>query len=321
MKKSRLRTLFIGLLGGVAYSFLTMLIVSENHNNISISYVFILPIIMGAIPVLFSTKEQLKSYYSFILLPWLIVILFYTLSLVLKFEGMICLVIIITPFLLLGSLGAFIFRLIKLKSKGNGSKLYFSLFIPFIVLIAENNITPSSQINEISTSIKIYAPSPKIWENIKNVKNINHNEINTHFIHFMGFPKPIDGRLDKEGINGVRHITWEKGIKFKEKITEWNNNESFSYDISVDPSTIPPESLDEHVIIGGRYFDLIDGSYTIKDSNNSEKTVTLTCKYRITSNINFYSKWWADFILNDFNEMILEVIKNRCEKKTITNNN
>jgi hypothetical protein len=129
----------------------------------------------------------------------------------------------------------------------------------------------------------------------------------------MGIPKPLDGRLNKDGVGGVRSITWEKGIKFREIIDQWNEGSGFSYAIKVDPKSIPPTTLDEHVMIGGKYFDVIKGGYRIVPLNAKQNIIELTCTYRITSNLNFYGKWWADFILNDFNNMILEVIKNRCE--------
>lgn len=313
MKNSRLRTLLIGLTAGVVYAFLSMLIVTHFHENVSVAYIFVLPIILGAIPVLFSTKEQLSAYKSYLLLPWIITFTFFILSYVTGFEGMICLLIIVAPFLLLGTLGAFIFRLIKLKNERNGTKLYVSLFIPLLILGIETNFPATDQIHTVSTTIVINADKSKVWTNVKNIKDIQPNEIETHFVHLMGIPKPLNGELDKEEIGGTRHITWEKGIKFEEKITAWDEKKGFSYNINVDPNSIPPTSLDEHVMIGGKYFDVLNGSYKIEELSQAKNKVTLTCTYRVTTNLNFYSKLWADFILDDFNEMILEVIKKRSE--------
>jgi hypothetical protein len=314
MEPSRIRTLLIGLAAGVVYAFLAMLLITANHKNVSVAYIFILPLILGAIPVLFSTKEQLHSYKMYLLLLWGIVMTFFFLCFISGFEGMICLVIIIGPFLLLGSLGAFIFRLIRLKYNGKGTKLYASLTLPFLVLLIETNFQASDQFHSVKTSIEINAGNRLVWENIKNVRNIRPAEINRHFIHLIGIPKPLNGQLDKEGVGGVRSITWEKGIRFKEKIKTWNEGHGFAYDIDVDPESIPPTTLDEHVMIGGSYFDVVEGSYQLDRANEHKQVVTLTCKYRVTTSLNLYSKWWADLVLNDFNETILEVIKKRCER-------
>lgn len=287
MINSRLKTLLIGLTAGVVYAFLSMLIVTHFHENVSVSYIFILPIILGAIPVLFSTKEQLRAYKTYLLLPWIITFTFFILSFVTGFEGMICLVIIVAPFLLLGTLGAFIFRLIKLKNEGNGTKLYVSLFIPLLMLGIETNFQATDQIHTVSTTIEINAEKSKIWDNVKNIKDIQSNEIETHFVHLIGIPKPLSGELDKEGVGGIRHITWDKGIKFEEKITSWDDSNAFTYDINVDPNSIPPTTLDEHVMIGGKYFDVLHGSYKIEQLNQTKNKVTLTCTYRVTTNLIF----------------------------------
>lgn len=313
MKKSRLRTLIIGLTAGVLYAFLVMLLVTNNHDNVSITYIFALPLILGAIPVLFSTKEQLESYKTYLIIPWGITLIFFLLAWGLDFEGMICLVIIVVPFLFLGTLGAFIFRLIKLKNQGNGTKLYASLFLPLLILGIETNFQATDQIHTVSTAIEIEADKSKIWDNVKNVKDIQPDEIETHFVHLIGIPKPLNGEIDKDGIGGTRHITWDKGIKFEEKITSWDDSNGFTYDINVDPNSIPPTTLDEHVMIGGKYFDVLNGSYKIEKLSEEKSKVILTCSYRVTTNLNLYSKLWADFILDDFNKMILEVIKKRSE--------
>jgi hypothetical protein len=314
MKLTKNQTLFVGLGAGVAYAFFTMLLVTRFHQNVSIGYIFVLPFILGMIPVMLSTQEQLKSYWNYIILPWGITIVFCLLCIALHFEGVICLVIIVGPFLILGTLGAFIYRLIKLRDQGPKTALYSSLFLPFLFLAFEHNFRTTDQFHIVTTQIEINSNKAVIWENIKNVKDIQKSEISNHFVHLIGIPKPLSGELDKDGIGGIRSITWEKGIKFQEIIKTWDNENSFTYDINVDSKSIPPTTLDEHVMIGGRYFDVIEGGYKIDQISDSKNLLTLTCKYRVTTNLNFYSKLWADFILDDFNEMILEVIKKRSEK-------
>lgn len=319
MFRSRLLTLVIGLFGGVAYAFIVMLLITAVHRNVSITYIFSLPIILGAIPVLLSTKEQLKSYKSYLLLPWGITLTFFFLCYIMRFDGMICLVVIIGPFLMLGTLGAFIYRLFKLKAKGKGTRLYVSLLLPLLVFIIEEKIQTSNEFHTVVSTIEIDSDRSAVWRNIKNVEFIRDEEIETHFVHVIGIPKPLNGVLDKEGIGGIRGITWEKGIKFEEKIKTWNEGYGFSYDINVDPNSIPPKTLDEHVMIGGKYFDVVSGSYKIVPQGTNRCLVELSCTYRITTNFNFYCKVWADYIIGDFNAMILEIVKNRSEQKN--NNN
>lgn len=318
-KMKKLKTLLVGIGIGVMYAFLTMLIVQGSHKTVSIGYVFALPLILGAIPVIFSTKAQLKSYLTYLILPWVSVLTFFYLSFISGFEGIICLVIIVGPFLVLGSLGAFIFRLVKLNSNGDNSKrLYISLTIPLLIVAIESFVVPKDYYGTVVTKTIIYTDKETVWKNIKNVEHIEKDEIQPHFIHKIGIPEPLNGELDFEGVGATRSITWEKGLKFKEQITKWNEGKGFEYDIIINPDDIPPNTLDEHVMIGGKYFDAIKGSYAIKSINESTQEVVLTSTYRITSTVNFYGKYWTDFIFEDFHQMILEVVKGRCENTSNT---
>jgi uncharacterized membrane protein HdeD (DUF308 family) len=312
-KPSRIRTFLIGLIAGVLYALFAMVIMTSVHENVSISFIFVLPITLGVIPVLFSTKEQLNAYWVYLILPSAIVVTFALLSILLRLDGIICFIIIIGPFLLLGSLSAFFFQL--LTSKKSKTPLYPMLILPFLMLSVESTFKTSDQFYIVKNSIEINAERNKVWENTKNVKNIQPSEISTHFVHVIGVPKPLNGAIDKEEIGGVREILWEKGIQFEEIIKSWDAGKSFTYDINVNPKSIPPTTLDEHVMIGGRYFDVLEGGYQLDSIAPRKMRLTLNCRYRVTTNLNWYSKWWADYILGDFNETILEIIKGRSELK------
>ena len=312
--KKRMLTLAGGLAAGLLYAFLAMFIVQQSHKAVSVSFVFLVPLALGAMPVLFSTREQLQSYLRMLLLPWVTVLTFFYLALINGFEGMICLVIIVGPFLVLGGLGAFVYRLVKLRRQKEGQRaLYVSLALPFLVLALESQVVPADYVGTVQTQIVVNAPRERVWSHVKNVRNIRAGEIAPHFVHRIGVPRPLDGHLTYEGVGAERRITWEKGIAFVEKITDWQPGRGFSYDIHVSPSSIPPHTLDEHVLVGGRYFDVLRGGYQLDALSPRQTRVTLTCRYRITTTLNAYGALWADFLLNDFNETVLEVIRDRAE--------
>lgn len=316
MKPSRLRTLLIGIAIGVAYAFVVMFLIAQLHELVSVTYIFVLPLVLGAIPVLFSTKEQLETYLSYLIYPWIITLSFFLFLLALGSEGMICLVIIIGPFIVIGSLGAFVARFATLNLKEK-TPLYASLLLPLLAIGLESMNPATNQFHTVQTTIEVQVPHKLVWNNTKNVRNIERTEITPHFVHLIGVPRPLDGQLTRESVGGIRQIVWEKGIRFQEIITSWNDGHGFAYDIEVDPKSIPPSTLDGHVMIGGRYFDILKGSYQIDSLAPNKTRIKLTCSYRITTNLNGYAKFWADFILNDFNETILEIIKARSERQAL----
>ena len=134
------------------------------------------------------------------------------------------------------------------------------------------------------------------------------------FAHFIGLPKPIKSQLTEERVHGVRNIYWDKGIKFREVIKEWNALQSFYYNVIID--TIPLNAVDPHIQVGGKYFSVNSGGYELSIVDNQTTKLTLFCDYSIASKFNFYGKYWADWILDDFQVVILNVVKARCEKIT-----
>lgn len=313
MKLTRRQTLLVGLSGGLAYGCLEYGLILLADRTVSIGLVFALPLILGAIPVLLSTREQLSAYWRLLFVPWGICILLCTLAFTVNLEGVVCLLFVLIPFLVVSFLGMFLFRLYKLRW-GRRTPLYVSLLLPLLVIAVEERVGPATSLGSVTTSVIIHAPRSLVWESIKNVRDIHPEEIPSHFVHVIGVPKPLDGRLDRDGVGGVRSITWEKGMHFREVMTAWHEGWGYDYDIDVDPTSIPPTTLDEHVVVGGEYFDVLDGGYRIDSIAPALCRVTLRCRYRVTTTFNFYCRWLADYLINDFNEVILEVIRKRCER-------
>ncbi|WP_066829227.1 SRPBCC family protein [Rufibacter ruber] len=311
--KPNLRKTYAVVLAAL-YGIVTLCIISEHHTLVSISYVFILPLLIGTIPVLFSTREQMLSFKSLILIPWGSIFLFVLLAFALKLEGIICLVIIVAPFILLGTLAAFVVQLVRQHYKGPKTPLYSSLLLPLIIMVAEQNMTPADAFHTVTTTLEVNAPQATVWQHVKHVKDVRPEEIQTHFTHLIHVPKPLHGYLDKEGADATRSISWDKGIQFRFDIQEWHEGEGFTYRVNLDGHSIPPNTLDEHVMVGGAFFDVVSGSYRIKALSPAKSLLTLTSTYRVTTTFNFYCIWWADFLMDDLHEMILEIIKTRSEK-------
>ncbi|RTQ51442.1 hypothetical protein EJV47_06460 [Hymenobacter gummosus] len=313
-RPSRPRTLLLGLAFGVAYGLFGMLLVSLTHQAVSVSYIFVLPLVLGAIPVLFSTRQQLQAYLSYLVLPWVVVLTTFFLSGVAGLEGLICLVIIVGPFALLGSIGAFVVRWLALRHQPQ-TPLYTSLLLalPFLAGVIEQFIPATDQEHTVVTSCEVAAPAAVVWQQVQSVRAIRRAELRPHFVHRIGVPRPLDGHLDRPGVGGVRRISWEKGLRFQERITAWQPGRGFAYNIDVDPASIPPQTLDEHVLVGGRYFDVLRGGYQLQPLGAGRCRLTLRCTYRVSTNLNGYARLWADYLLNDFNEAILEVVQARSE--------
>jgi hypothetical protein len=137
----------------------------------------------------------------------------------------------------------------------------------------------------------------------------------TIFFRFIsvGFPASIGSELVGEGIGAVRYATFEKGVLFVETINEWDEPHRLSFSIHADTKNIPPTTFDEHVIIGGKYFDVLSGTYWIEDIGNGDVTLHLSSEQRLSTRFNFYSHFWTEYLMANLQNYILEIIKKRCE--------
>jgi hypothetical protein len=112
----------------------------------------------------------------------------------------------------------------------------------------------------------------------------------------------------------VRHATFEGGVLFVETITIWREARELVFKIKANTDSIPPSTLDEHVTVGGPYFDVLEGHYEIERVGPNESRLHLSSQHRLSTRFNGYSGAWTDFIMRDIQGYILGIIKQRCER-------
>ena len=149
--------------------------------------------------------------------------------------------------------------------------------------------------------------------NIERVPAIAPNELRPTWTHRIGFPRPIAATLSHEGVGGVRHATFDGGVLFIETIDTWDPWRKLSFSIRAQTDRIPRTTLDQHVTIGGPYFDVLRGTYELQPLSNGGTRLILSSDHRLSTDFNWYSELWTRSVMSDLQKSILSVIKNRCE--------
>lgn len=76
--------------------------------------------------------------------------------------------------------------------------------------------------------------------------------------------------------------------------------------------SFPPQALDDHVRIGGAYFDVLDAEYRLREvPGGSELHVSM--RYRVSTNFNWYVRPIAAFLVGDFEKTALQFYARRAE--------
>lgn len=316
-------THWVGLAVGIVYGLAARFAFTHDRfaemlGVMTVGFLFLMPLALGVLTVYFGAKQKQRSWAYWILMPWVPCIILLAAVLLIGWEGRICILMALPVFLFLSSLGGLVAGLIiraNLRDRNSYSLVAIIVFLPFISGAVEGQLGRPDSTRLVETKITINAPSHKVWDNIIRVKKIEPGEQRFSTVHSIGFPRPVEATLSREGIGGVRHATFEGGVLFVETIDKWDPEKELSFGIKADTKSIPPTTLDEHVTIGGPYFDMLEGTYVIERVNDNQVVLHLSSKHRLSTRINFYAGLWTNFIMRDIQNNILEVIKRRSELK------
>ena len=318
MNKQTVITMLKILIIPTVYALLLRTVFGEStwsgvFNMMSKTFLFLLPSIVGALTIYFSKEEKVRKFTYRFFMPWIPIFAFFLITLFFAIEGWPCLVMILPIFLIAASIGGLIGGFFKLRKKEN--KLYVSVLsiLPFLISPIENYIGAESAPYSAYTSIDINAPAEKIWDNVTRVREISKSQDKGWLTNMLNFPRPVKAELNYEGVGAYRQAIFTNGLVFHETVTEYVDNLKMSFTIKALPHEIPLTTMDEHLVVGGKYFDVLNGTYLLEKLNDKTCRLHLWSNFKLTTTFNFYASWWAKNIMKDIQNNILQIEKIRSE--------
>ncbi len=283
----------------------------------TVTFLISLPFLVGALSILLSPAHRIHTWRYRIFFPWIPVFGFFVLTLALSIEGWICWIMVLPIFLFCSSVGGIIAAIAKGKfsARQNNINISIAILLPFLLAPIENEISKIPSVYRATTSIDIEATAVKIWPFVTRVKEIKETDDHAKWSRWMGFPRPLHAELNFEGVGAERKAVFDKGLVFDEKVTEYDHQKVMAFTIAANPYEIPSTTMDEHILIGGKHFDVLDGRYELEKLSDSKFRLHLESRFQLNTTFNFYSGWWANLIMSDIQNNILEVIKNRAENQ------
>lgn len=313
---------YIGVILGAVYGLFARFVFgfgdahSDTFAVMTLSFVFLVPIALGFITVWCGEHRAKYGWARRILMPWSASLLFLAGCLVLVWEGVICIVLLLPLILVLSSLGGMLAWLIRPLFKSDRSRtscVAVIALLPFAAAPLEHLRALDAEIRTVDTQIDIRADQETVWREIRTVPRIRPEEHSFDFSHVLGFPRPVEARLVGTGVGAVRYASFERGVLFVETITEWREPKRLSFSIRADTKHIPPTTFDEHVKVGGPYFDVLEGTYELEELGGGVVRLHLSSRQRLSTHFNFYSHLWTDYLMADLQNYILRIVKRRCE--------
>lgn len=288
---------------------------NEIFSVMSITFLFLLPTIVGALTVYLSSYEKAKSNPYKVFAPWIPIILFLIITLAFAIEGWACWLMILPIFLVAATIGGFIGGYLKTRKKNDKLQLSVLILLPLLIGPMESFIETIPGTYKAYTYIDIEAPAEKIWDHVTRVSEIPITQDKGYLTRLLGFPRPVKAELNFEGVGAYREAIFTKGLVFHETVTEYKDNEKMVFNIKAYPHEIPSTTLDEHVVIGGDYFDVLNGTYELEKLPNGRNRLHLYSHFKMNTTFNFYAGWWGKLIMKDIQNNILQIEKRRAEDK------
>ncbi len=309
---------YIGIVLGAIYGYCYRLIcgsggvngIYDGFNIYSISFIWILPIVISVIPILVAKKEIIESRWKQFVFPFLSVLLFFIFTLTSGIEDWLCILIIAFPFLFAaGIIGLVLGPIIKNR---NSNKLYSIILLPFIFSSVETTIPNNKEHHVVRSKIVIATNSQTVWDNLIEVPEIKDNEYNKGFFNYIGVPRPIQSEL--KNINGkeyrIGHFSDE--LKLYETVSTVKPLKFVGFNIHIEESELRDVPTDRH-LLKGDYFTFDTISYELIEISPNKTELILSCHYTLNSKMNGYANFWASRIINDFENRLLSALKLKIE--------
>lgn len=283
------------------------------------SFIFFVPFSLGFVTVALSERRQRLKWLARLSLAIFAGVLALAVSLALAWEGLICIFLWFPLYVVLSALGGTMAGAIadvrrRAGKDGSGSALPCVLLLPYLAGPVETSIETETSLRTIENSIRIEASAERVWENIARVPRFDEREHRFALSHAIGFPRPLEATLSHEGVGGVRHATFEGDVLFIETVTHWEPPRKLTFSIHADAETIPPHTLDQHVTVGGPYFDVLEGEYELEPLPDGAILLHLRSRHRVSTHFNFYATLWTDFVMSDVQGYILSIVRDRAER-------
>lgn len=305
--------IIIGAALGVALRILFGALPADLRGPMSLAFLVGVPVVVGALTVLGAPPER-RTPLFLVFGPWLTIGLMFIGCAVALLEGSICLALMAPLYLAVASLSGLLTGVVlHFAGNASASKLRAVAVLPLLMILGEAHVPLPEHEMELRREVMVDAAPAVIWQQIHTARAIKAEELPLSLTHLIGVPKPLEGVniLTEDG--EVRFSRWERGVNFRAVVIGQRKNEWVSWHYLFDDTSFPRGSMDEHVAIGGRYFDLRDTTFRLVPEAEGRTRLQIVAHYRLATSVNFYAVPVSRLLGEDFLDTVLGLYKRRSE--------
>jgi uncharacterized protein YndB with AHSA1/START domain len=276
------------------------------------SFILLTPLVVGSATVYVAERKRRRSWYYYFFSAFIANVVCVVGALLVLWEGLICAILIVPLFAIFGGLGGLLMGAICRRTNWPGSTLCSFSALPLVMGLLEAGLPLPDSFRGVERQVHIAAPPGEVWRYLQNTGPIAPEDVAQGWIYRIGVPLPEIGVTEHSAQGSVRHIRMGKGIHFDQVVAEEQPGRYIRWTYRFAPDSVPPRALDDHVAIGGTYFDMLDTSYTLEPSG-AGTVLRIRMHYRVSTQFNWYVVPIADALFGNFEETILDFYRRRSE--------
>jgi hypothetical protein len=171
----------------------------------------------------------------------------------------------------------------------------------------EKCLTPEHKF--VKTEKIIALPKEEVWQKITATQKHQSPETGSFFTELLGFPKFKNSYSEPFALGAKRMANYERGLFFEEIVQDFKTNKYLVWQVNTYPTKIPKNVMDEHILVGGKYFDILEDRYELVEISENKTLVKLQTEYYVNTPFNWYSSIWASFLLDEILNTELEKLQ------------
>ncbi|MEO7106969.1 MAG: SRPBCC domain-containing protein [Rhodoferax sp.] len=304
--------LLAGVAGGMVLRFLFSGVAGGKWSAMAGAFIYLSPMVVGALTVYVAETRERRSWGYYLWAPFVANCLYVLGTLLIMVEGLICAIVIIPLFALQGALGGLLMGVVCRITNWPKQTLYGLALMPLVFGALGDYLPEPTVLSDVQRSTVVHAAPEQVWAQLNHTTDVKPEEFGTTWAARIGVPMPLSGITQSTSTGRVRVTHWDKAVQFDEPITDWQPGSYVRWTYRFTPTSFPPHALDDHVLIGGHYFDLHDTSFTLTPVASGTR-LDVAVHYRVTTQFNFYADRVAQLLIGDMLDADVRFYKNRSE--------
>lgn len=290
---------------------------SQTFSAMAASFIYLSPLAVGAVTVYLAERLRRRTW-GYYLYASIAANAFFVLgTMVVMIEGAICVIIAFPLFAAVGMVGGVIMGAVCRLTNWPKHTAYSVVMLPLILGALEPPTGAPVRLKTIERSVTIEAPREVVWDQLMNVRDIRAEEVEDGIAFLIGVPPPISALTDSVEGQPVRRVSMGKHVYFDQIEAERREHEYIRWTQRFYPDSFPPGAFDQHVVMGGEYFDIDSISYSLQPDvahpGGPATRLTLNMHYRVSTRFNWYADAVARLVLGNLEEVLLNVYRERSE--------